>query len=230
MKERISKIDSTVRKSFERAGTTFNNDNEPLSSSQYNYFSYIHFKAFNEILIENNVKFNPFRKEFETFLGDAVLDILLSANKEKAESKKFSADTSVPTILKESLTTSLQQIDTLIIEIRETGLVALADRNNFESDIIEDWANDLSELQFSISLDGDATQSAQILLQEQGFRLYPDLIRFGITSLLKTQFQLNGKALQSVNSEEYYMDTDYNSDPDKFSVKEVLLNIVLESN
>lgn len=28
---------------------------------------------------------------------------------------------------------------------------------------------------------------------------------------------------------DYYMDTDYNSDPDKFKVKELLLNVVLDS-
>jgi hypothetical protein len=71
-------------------------------------------------------------------------------------------------------------------------------------------------------LDGDITLQSQILLQEQGFRLYPNFARFAIGYLM----QQDGQQLSVMD---YYFDTDYNSDPDKFEVKEILLNVVLDS-
>jgi hypothetical protein len=77
-------------------------------------------------------------------------------------------------------------------------------------------------LHFSVALDGDITLQSQILLQEQGFRLYPNFARFAIGYLM----QQDGQQLSVMD---YYFDTDYNSDPDKFEVKEILLNVVLDS-
>jgi hypothetical protein len=73
-------------------------------------------------------------------------------------------------------------------------------------------------------LDGDITLGSQLLLQEQGLRLYPSFARCAIQYVLE-EIMLG----QKVSLDEYYMDTDYNSDPDKFEVKEVLVNIDLES-
>ena len=80
----------------------------------------------------------------------------------------------------------------------------------------------MSDLQLSLALDGDITQNAQILLQEQGLNLIPSYTKFMLEQLL----EMPG---QNLSIEEYYMDTDYNSNPDLFEVKEILLNIVLES-
>ena len=89
---------------------------------------------------------------------------------------------------------------------------------------------DLSDLQFSVALDGDVTLNAQILLQEQGYRLIPDYGKYATTFILGDSLRVLPKSMmEEVSVEEYYMDTDYNSDPDKFEVKEVLLNIVIES-
>ena len=231
LRDKIKKIDSSVRKSFERAGTSFESNDQqiPLTGSQYNYFCYIHFRAFSDILIENKVNFKLFLKEFESKMGDAFVKIVLSGtdNSNGVVTSLSSIESlTSPSSLKQKLAAAVQKLDAINTLVRENGLVALAERSELDSEKVDDWANDLSDLQFSISLDGDTTQSAQILLQEQGYRLYPDLIRYGVTTVLKAEL---GASMQSISADEYYMDTDYNSDPDKFSVKEVLLNIVIES-
>ena len=171
--------------------------------------------------------FIAFRKKFEKKIGEAFANIVLGKNGNSESNIETIATHDTETkLLTQKLIVSLVKIDEIISRVRETGLVALADRNIIEEEQIQDWANNLSDLQFTVSLSKDATQSAQILLQEQGYRLYPDLIRFGIAYVLKTELEA---ASQTVVTDEYYMDTDYNSDPDKFSVKEVLLNIVIES-
>ena len=79
-------------------------------------------------------------------------------------------------------------------------------------------------MEFTVALDGDATLNAQILLQEQGFRLYPNFARYAIKEIMS--FEPQDK--QSVTVTDYYFDTDYNSDPDKFDVKQVLLSVQME--
>ena len=67
LKNRIKKVDTTVRKSFERSGLVID-ENETITSSEvFNYFCYTHFKAFCEIIIESKATFN--RKSFERMLG-----------------------------------------------------------------------------------------------------------------------------------------------------------------
>eukprot|EP00978_Attheya_sp_CCMP212_P040397 scaffold219896_cov61-Attheya_sp.AAC.1 len=132
------------------------------------------------------------------------------------------------TEMKENLQRALDLVDHICDSMKSMGLLALTERSELDKDKIQDWSEDLSDLQFSIALDGDITLNSQILLQEQGFRLYPDFTRFAVTaSLRKVLGNLNK---QDVTSEEYYMDTNYNSDPDLFDAKEVLLNIVIESS
>lgn len=139
-------------------------------------------------------------------------------------------ENSSPELLKSKLVQSFQEIQSLSDKMLEKGFISLTDTKelfNSEDEKINDWANDLSDLQLNISLDGDSTLNAQILLKEQGYRLTPDFGKFAFNSILRGNL---GKYKQEITSEDYYMDTDYNSDPDKFEVKEVLLNIVIESS
>jgi hypothetical protein len=93
-----------------------------------------------------------------------------------------------------------------------------------------DWSLGLTDyLQWSVALNGDISLGSQLLLQEQGFRLYPSFGRCAITSLLKQSFSSPGGNNLMVDVTDYYMDTNYNSDPSKFEVKQVLLNIVLDT-
>jgi hypothetical protein len=78
-------------------------------------------------------------------------------------------------------------------------------------------------LTLSIALDGDVTLGAQTLLQEQGYRLYPNYAKWAVATLLS-------QSGETVQVDDYYFDTDYNPDPNQYQVKEVLLNVVVQSS
>jgi hypothetical protein len=130
-------------------------------------------------------------------------------------------------ILLNRLEAGLKLTDEILANLVSEGFVALAERNQIDHEKLVDWSDDMADIQLSIPLDGDITLNSQILLQEQGFRVYPDFARFAITSAFQ---QALANMDQNVSSDEYYMDTDYSSDPDQFEVKQVLLNIVIDSN
>jgi len=129
------------------------------------------------------------------------------------------------TILSNRLKAGLKLTDEILHFLVSNGFVALAERNQIDNEILVDWAEGMTDIQLSIPLDGDVTLNSQVLLQEQGFRVYPDFARFAITSAFQ---QTLANTNQNVSSEEYYMDTDYSSDPNQFEVKQVLLNIVID--
>jgi len=129
--------------------------------------------------------------------------------------------------LENGIIVALDLTDEILKSLVSNGLVALAERNAIDNEILVDWTDDLADIQLSIPLDGDITLSSQVLLQEQGFRVYPDLGRFAITSAIQKSLASTN---QKVSSDEYYMDTGYSSDPDLFEVKQVLLNIVIDSS
>lgn len=223
LESQIQKIDDLVRKSFYRAGLHFDAD---MSAKEFNYYCYIHFKAYCDIVKDKALSFNV--KSFETTLGEKLLRLFytdgindrvtsLSVMKKgtKDESKEY---------VKTALITALEVIDTVLNALVANGFVARAERNTIDQERIQDWSDDMADIQLSIPLDGDATLNAQILLQEQGFRIYPDFGRFITAALLRKCLEGTN---QKVVDEEYYMDTGYSTD--SFEVKQVLLNIVIDS-
>lgn len=81
---------------------------------------------------------------------------------------------------------ALLVIDDIMKNLVENGFVAQAERNEVDVDRLKDWIDDLADIQLSIPLDGDITLSSQVLLQEQGFRVYPDLVDLSLTRLLRS--------------------------------------------
>ena len=146
-----------------------------------------------------------------------------------------------PTTNTDSKTTSPKKEETLLLQLqdgltltdkilnglRSYGFASLAERTELDPERIADWTKDGSELQFDVPIEGDITLNAQILLQEQGYRIYPSFGRVAIAAVL--QGSLVGLG-QVVSSEEYYMDTNWNSDPDLFEVRQVLVNVVIDSD
>lgn len=225
LKTKIDKVDSLVRKSFERSGLVLNDQVEKgkllgyqkdLTAEQFSYYCYIHFKAYCDLLTESKITFN--RKQFETSLGEKLLPVISP----KAQEILVNSNKT----MKEGIQGGFTVTDQICESLRSLGFVALAERGELDSERLSDWINDESELQFSIPIDGDITLNSQLLLQEQGFRLYPDFGRFVITAGLQQSL----KALnQIVTSDEYYMDPSYNSNPDLFEVKQVLVSITIDS-
>lgn len=237
LSRQIEKVDATVRPSFVRSGLEQAAD-LPASSSttqalqvpllqtgdQFNFVAYTHFKAYLDLLIDRKINFPKFRRDFEKKIGQDVLELLALGS--PGTSAATNSGPSTARQRRDALQQTLDQIDRLCQILVDRGLVAQIDTGNPFKNVPEeviDWSEDLLDLSWSIALDGDITLGSQLLLQEQGLRLYPSFARCAIQTLL------NDIPGQQVSVDEYYMDTDYNSDPDRFQVKEVLLNIVLES-
>ena len=223
LEDQITKVAGLVRPSFERSsGVDLGGDNvvrDVKTAAQFNFASYAHFKAYSDLILlqGKSFDFNGFRRTFEAQLGQQLLSVLLP----QAAKGLLMATASPPS--EQFLNSKLKYIDQLCDALKDKGLLSLTERSPLEQDQISDWVGDLSDLTFTVALDGDITLGTQMLLQEQGFRLYPDYARFGVLALLK------GIEGQQAQIEDYYFDTDYNSDPDKFEVKEVVLNVVLDS-
>ena len=206
----ISNVKGLVRPSFERSGSDLVEGSGMENADQFNFESYAHFKAYADLLVRSKVDFRRFKSEFERQLGERLLAMLYPEYTPSEETSK-----------RLKLQSALEAVDRVSAILTKKGLVAATERSEVDKDDIDDWVDGLSNIQFSLALDGDATLNAQILLQEQGFRLIPSFARYVVAVLLEQKGQ-------QVTLEEYYMDTDYNSNPDLFEVKEVLLNVVVE--
>lgn len=224
LSNQIQKVAATVQASFERSGLSLKgmqSASRPVTGQQFNFAVYTRFKAYSDLLIERKVDFLSFRRDFEKQVGQQLVALLLPN-----QAWPLPPDLTAPSIQEKRrsmLKQAQENIDGVCQALLAKGLVARIDQATLDPEQVDDWSEDLSELAFSIALDGDITMNSQILLQEQGFRLYPNYARYAIQSILQ------GIEGQKVNTEDYYMDTDYNSDPTKFEVKEVLVNIELES-
>ena len=137
------------------------------------------------------------------------------------------AQSSSQASLRKRLQISFRAIDDLLDILITNGFIASGERSYISQDQLDDWIDGIGACTFTIALDGDATLQGQILLQEQGFRLFPNFSKFMIAALVRKVFQASS---QSVSIEEYYMDTNYNSDPDLFDAKQVLLNVIIEDS
>lgn len=212
LKKEVDKVAILVKPSFQRSGVDLSSyDSIVTSGMQFNFASYVHFKSYSNLLLDKRIDYSLFRRDFERKCGAKLLALL-----------SIEPQTRVSSNRSDDLEARLSAVDALTRVLRDKGLVAATEVSPIDPDRLADWEDGLSDLELILALDGDVTQNAQILLQEQGFNLIPSYTKFMLEQLLEMPDQ-------SLSIEEYYMDTDYNSNPDLFEVKEVLLNIVLES-
>ena len=225
----MQEIDVTktlLRKSFFKTST-------PSAQEEYNFKCYVHFRVYNEILVKEKAYFPSFQKDFESRVGKLLLQ---SALKEQPSllSEEFSGART--TTLNERLMNALATTDNVATLLQTKGMIDSWERSIPPDDDVEDWTTSStqtttetfyvsSDLEYSLALNGDVTLNSQLLLQELGYRLYPS---FGRWLVHEATLQRFGNENVKVNMDEYYMDTSYNSNPDLFEVKQVLLNIVLE--
>jgi hypothetical protein len=181
--------------------------------------------VYNEILVNEKVFFPSFLKDFESSVGKLIL-----------QKTSLLQDSATKTTLTERLTNSLIITDAAATLLQNKGIIDSWERSIPPDDDIEDWATTSkstttdnfyvsSDLEYSLALNGDVTLNSQLLLQELGYRLYPS---FGRWLVHEAVLQCFGNENVKVNIDDYYMDTSYNSNPELFEVKQVLLNIVLE--
>eukprot|EP00984_Skeletonema_dohrnii_P003084 scaffold1033_cov109-Skeletonema_dohrnii-CCMP3373.AAC.2 len=168
--------------------------------------------------------------DFEASVGKLILKSTLK------EQPFLLQDLESETTLNERLTNALVASDTVATLLRNKGLIDTWERSIPPDDDIEDWTATSrstttdnfyvsSDLEYSLALNGDVTLNSQLLLQELGYRLYPSFGRWLVHEAVLQCFGSENKV--KVNMDDYYMDTSYNSNPDLFEVKQVLLNIVL---
>ena len=259
LQTRVIKIANLVRVSFERSGVTIpkkddgSNDNNDIlnfvNNQQFNFVSYVHFRTYSDIIIERKVDFNKFRNQFEQLVGKEISKIVLSESKLNTLAEGGGRNGSGSK--KDDLDKALTVVDDFLSSWKSLGLISLYETPVLDEDKVDDWVDEIvSDLELNYALDGDVTLNAQILLQEQGYRLYPNFARFAMTSLFSSfnaaasdngdnnnradvDRREEGSSPQGGwkvgGSMDYYFDTDYNSDPDKFEVKEVLVSIQLEN-
>ena len=142
-----------------------------------------------------------------------------------------------------------------ILSVTLSALFRLCARDDTMEDFVDDNNEDSAiisntmDLTYSLALNGDITLNSQLLLQELGYRLYPSFGRWMVNEAILQCFlshplspvslSINGNNNNSssirnstakiiVNIDDYYMDTSYNSNPDLFEVKQILLNIVIQ--
>jgi hypothetical protein len=217
------KVAELVRPSFQRskadlplAGADEYSLMDIKTAAEFNFASYVHFKAYSDLILQQgkSFDFNTFRRAFESQAGRRLIALLLPQTAQLKGDKNKS---------EQLLNVKLDQIDQLCQQLKNRGLLSLTERSVLEPDQILDWIDDTSDLSFTVALDGDITLGSQLLLQEQGLRLYPAYARFAVMSIIQN---IEG---QEAQIEDYYFDTDYNSDPNKFDAKEVVLSVVLDS-
>lgn len=221
LQARIEKVANLIKITFERSGLILSADN-PLrfeTGTQFNFCVYSHYKAYSELILEQQVPFGPFLPKFEKLVGQQLVEILHPGYTMKTVDSSKSLDDQK----QESMDIALEAVDKLCTVLRNKGLVAAVERSPMDTDKLYDWIDGISDFEYTVALDGDITLDAQILLQEQGFNLYPNFARYAVTYWMQKSIP------QKISAMDYYFDTDYNSDPDKFEVKEVLLSISVES-
>lgn len=224
LQKEIEEVQELVKPSFQRLGIETGNRNDPVplqTGPQFDFASYVRFRVYNTFLIKNKSDFRTFQKDFEEKCGQRLLGLLEPNFLIAKEDKNEEVHSKFESVVRQNL----QEVQSLTRTLYDKGLVAASDISTIDSEQLADWIDDVSDLQITLSLDGDVSMQAQILLQEQGYNLIPNYSKFMIKQVLSQKLPND----QQVIMEEYYMDTNYNSNPDLYEVKEVLLNIVLPS-
>ena len=229
---RVDDVKRLVRRSF------FPSLNyQPTPQNEFNYEMYSHFKAFNDILIENKVTFPRFYAEFEEDIGTRMVEKIPSVQSSLAV---YSSST----VVEDQVQNAFKAADMTGTILSSNGFISSWERTVNSKEDIEDFIEPYtapsgdnfsvtSDLQFTLALMGDVTLNSQLLLQELGYRLYPSFGRWILRQSLLACFpgiDNNRKGGVVVNIDDYFMDTAYNSNPDLFQVRQILMNVVLQRN
>jgi hypothetical protein len=220
LQAQVAAVDQKARPAFARSGSELSATGALSLAADFNYLSYIHYKAYLDLIVGNNVpNFPLFKQNFDRKLAAALFALTkvplppLPLARKDGEQERIKA-----------LNGARDCLDQVLLLLMDKGFIATFDSASVEPEAVADWAADLTDLTWSVAIDGDITLQSQCLLQDQGFRLYPNMAHLLVEHVL--QNYLIG---QKVEVENYYMDTDYNTDPAKFEVKELLINVRIDS-
>lgn len=175
LQRQIEVVTTTVRPSFERSGLDVSKlleSNVPQKGADFNFLAYCRYKAYVDMFSKQQaVTFPKFQRDLEAAVGNQVLLSLLPEYHPTKGSRCTQWGHAV------------NSLELLNKELVARGLVA--DTSSTDEDSGREWCEDGGELTFSVALDGEATLGAQTLLQEQGYRLYPNFGRNAIVAILR---------------------------------------------
>jgi hypothetical protein len=248
--DQVRMVGTTVAPAFARslnmeasdlANAVLNDNVSITSGGVFNFVSYCHYKAYSDLWLSRvqqqqqagssatsstKAEYGTFKRQYETQLGLKILALLVPQ-------PSLSSSSSSSSSCRATQRTMTDLFDVMV----DKGLVASIDVSDPTEENGASGATDCIDADggigittFSVALDGDVTLPSQLLLQEQGIRLYPNYARFALQALLLTVVGGDGDAATKtdVSIMDYYMDTDYNADPSKFQVKEVLMNVEID--
>jgi hypothetical protein len=231
LSSRVDSMKTLVKKSF------FPSLDVSSLQEEFNFEVYTRFKVYNDLLIEQKVSFVPFYHEFEHEIGTRLLELMPLQQQQQQSLLQSPSESRINNQVQHAFWAAEMIVTSLV----ENGFITSWERSVASQDDILDFTEPYvapssdnfsvtSDLQFTLALVGDITLKSQLLLQELGYRLYPAFGRWGLQQSLVTSFPLDGDGKKSVvvNVDDYYMDTAYNSNPDLFEVKQILLNVVLQ--
>lgn len=175
----------------------------PDEAAELDYRLYCRFRAYSELLPKSS---SP--REFERLLSSALADYLLPP--------PAGAPASLP------VAGAISQLSACLSPLASLGFISGFELAPPTADDLEDYADGISNLSLSLAVSGDASLRSQILLQEAGCRLYPSLARLAAQGVL-ARFKVDG--CERVEVLDYYLDPLYNSDPRRFEVKQVLVDV-----
>ena len=226
MHRQIENTKQLTRKSFfpsSSSSSSSSTTSAPSKQLEFNFDCYAHFKVYNEILIKSKVNFPPFQKKYNSKIGKSLFHLV---QEQYSQQPLPTTPPRSSTDLVECIQNALHTTDSIASFLQRHGLIETWERSIPPSEDIEDFSTLSSDLTYSLALNGDITLNSQLLLQELGYRMYPALGRWLIYEGLSQCF--NGNDAVRVQIDDYYMDTNYNSNPDLFEVKQILLSIVIQ--
>jgi hypothetical protein len=225
----IDDVKSLVKKSFFPIPGS-----EATPQEEYNYEIYTHFKTYNDILIEQTLSFPLFMAQFERTMGTRLLQLMTPLQHPPSSSDQ----------IRDQLESAFDMADMMGSFWLDNGFITSWERSLPSKEDVEDFIEPYvapsgdnfsvtSDLKFTLALMGDITLQTQLLLQELGYRLYPSFGRWALQQQLMACFRRDnnnsdGKDGVTISIDDYYMDTAYNSNPDLFEVRQILLNVVLQ--
>ena len=204
LQQQIDQVTVTVAPSFARSGLQVESINAklPRNGEEFNFLTYTHFKAYTDLILQQKIDFGTFQKAYEERMGVKVQG-LLQLSQDARNELAVAGSLSDAEVRQARWTASQARLQRLNAALVQRGLVAQVDVS-YDKDDLADWLDDaVSDLPFNVALDGDVTLQTQILLQEQGWRFYPNFRRYAVRQAL--QEALGTKRLDITD---YYFDTD----------------------
>ena len=158
LQKEIENVAQLVKVSFERSGVTLLEPFDAFRTGpQFNFVVYTHFKAYSNLLLEQQQRqpqdnksgksFMTIRSNFERMVGQKLMDAWhLKKTREQSTSSS-------------SLETAMVNIQNMAKKLQDYGFVALVDPSTIDPDDWQDFLDGATDLNWNVALDGVRTNA-----------------------------------------------------------------------